>query len=74
MMAVEETVGQRIKRLRDGRRWTQTDLASKSGVSYATISRLERGVETRSGRHNRATMVALATALGVSVEDITGDQ
>lgn len=74
MMATGETVGDRIKRLRNEKRWTQTDLASKSGVSYATISRLERGEATKSGRHNRATLVALAAALGASVEDLSGEE
>ena len=40
----DETRGQRIKRLRVERDWTQDDLSSKSGLSWETINRIETDV------------------------------
>lgn len=39
---MSETAGQRIKRLREERRWSQRDLAAKLGMSSKTISNWER--------------------------------
>lgn len=36
-----ETIGRKIKRLRDEKKWTQQDLADKIGVSFTTISLYE---------------------------------
>src|SRR5438128_5234679 len=58
-----EGVGQRLKRLRVARGFSQRDLSSP-GVSYAYISRIEAGARTPSVKAIRQ----LATKLGVSVE------
>jgi transcriptional regulator with XRE-family HTH domain len=46
---------------------TQTDLAHKSGVGYATISRIEND---RGPRPNRATLIALSYALEIDPEEL----
>src|SRR5438128_12422983 len=58
-----EGVGQRLKRLRLERGFSQRDLSSP-GVSYAYISRIEAGARTPSVKALRM----LAAKLGVSVE------
>lgn len=57
----------RIKELRESHGLTQEQLASKSGVSRATISALENGksVDIKAG-----TLHKLAQALGVHVSDL----
>jgi len=59
-----ELVGQRVKRLRDRRVWTQEQLAEKSGVPVVTISRLETGWGSITPR--QSTVVKLAEALDVT--------
>jgi transcriptional regulator with XRE-family HTH domain len=59
----DETVGQRLRRLRHERGLSQRDLASY-GVSYAYISRIEAGARRPSVKALRQ----LAPKLGVSVE------
>src|SRR6266700_5807695 len=58
-----ETVGQRLRRLRQENGLSQRDLASP-GVSYAYISRIEAGARTPSVKALRM----LARKLGVSVD------
>ena len=59
------TFGERLKRLREARGWSQQDLADESGVPYITIYRCERGLhqEPRVG-----VAAKLARALGVSLD------
>jgi transcriptional regulator with XRE-family HTH domain len=66
----QATIGARIRywRLRRGG-MTQTVLAGLAGVSQSYISQLEAGVKTI---ERRATLVALATALQVTVTDLLG--
>ncbi len=52
--------GKRLKSEREARRWTQHDLAERSGVSQASISRIERGDQAQS-----VHTPALASALGL---------
>lgn len=39
----DETLGERIKRLREAQRWTQEMLADRLGVSTKTVGNWERG-------------------------------
>ena len=57
-------MGQRVKRLREAREWSQPDLAKRAKVSQAYIAELERG--TKRNPSLRIT-VRLAKALGVPV-------
>src|SRR5213593_5245741 len=61
--AAGETIGERLKRLRLERGFSQRELSSP-GVSYAYISRIEAGARTPSVKALRK----LAQKLGVSVE------
>ncbi len=63
-----ENLAQNVKFLRRLLRMSQEDLAGRMSVSVPTISAIERGVRNV----NLDTLVALADALGVSVEDLFG--
>ena len=59
------TFGERLKRLRETRGWSQQELADRSGVPYITIYRCERGLH----QEPRVSVAAkLARALGVSLD------
>jgi len=55
----------RIKELRDAHAWSQEKLAYTSGVAVKTIQRLEQ-----TGRANSQTLRAVASALGVGLDDL----
>ena len=59
------STGTRIKHLREQRYWTQRRLAREAGVTDQTISNLERGA-----RPSMETALAVAQALGTSVESL----
>ena len=61
----EESLGQRLRRLRKERGLSQRDLASP-GISYAYISRIEAGMSTPSVKALRK----IAGKLGVTVEHL----
>lgn len=58
------TFGARLRELRVAAGLTQPELGSKAGVEKGTISRIERGERSPTWE----TVIALATALGVSCE------
>lgn len=70
---MSEIVGRRIKAIRKSRspKITQAQLAELSGVHRATIASIERG---RYASVNTDTILALASALGVDVNEIMLDQ
>ncbi len=59
-----------IKRLRELKALSQRDLATKSGISLATINRVEKGVHKPSPR----TIRKLAQALDTSPEVLIAQQ
>lgn len=62
-------IGERIKRLREARKWTIRDLEKKSGITNVSISRYETGQNVP-----RAKVVAqLAKAFGVGEEELLGE-
>jgi transcriptional regulator with XRE-family HTH domain len=65
MRKPKTALGQRIRRLRQAKDWTQEDLARESGVSQVYISRLESGA-TENVRVE--TFSQLAKALGVTMD------
>ena len=63
------TRGEAMKKARRRAGLTLRQLEERSGVRAGTISRLERGVQL--GRY--ATILALADALGLTVDEYTGN-
>jgi transcriptional regulator with XRE-family HTH domain len=63
------TVGERIKQIRKEKGLTQTELASRLGVSQAMITQYENG---QRGPKTFETVRKIAAALEVSPEDILG--
>ena len=61
-MADRNTIGQRVRRMRLGRRLSQEALAELAGVRASTIARIEGGHRTP----RPATIRQLAKALNVS--------
>ncbi|MGF7124080.1 helix-turn-helix transcriptional regulator [Rhodococcus sp. BE178] len=64
--AVRDAIANEIRALRGRRRMTQADLIRESGLSRATIGRIEnaeRDMDIRQG-------IAIATALGVTVAEL----
>ena len=59
--------GEKIRALRNKRRWTQKELAQVSGIDQSIISDLENNKKTGP---RIDTMVALARALSVTTEDL----
>ncbi|WP_244933177.1 helix-turn-helix domain-containing protein [Micromonospora tulbaghiae] len=66
---LDDYIGLRIARYRDVGRLTQRELADAVGVSREHLSRVENG---RKAVTDRRMLYAFATALGVSVTDLTG--
>jgi transcriptional regulator with XRE-family HTH domain len=58
-----------LRRLRKERGLTQTELATRAGVSLPTVQRAERGDPTVT----RATMQGIASGLGVALVEIYDD-
>jgi transcriptional regulator with XRE-family HTH domain len=66
-----ESVGARLRRCRQGRGWSQTELAARAGVRQDTISKIESGA--REGMHMELeTAWRLAWALGTSIDVLAG--
>jgi transcriptional regulator with XRE-family HTH domain len=66
-----DDLGQRLRRFREDRGWTQAALAEHAGVSKPYLSELEGGAGRRpSGQ----ILLQLADALGVTVADLLGRQ
>lgn len=63
------SMGQRIRRLRKAKGWSQTDLAERSGLARATIARLElaRG---RERLPSFSTLEGLARAFDITLDEL----
>jgi len=59
-------VGRAIKALREARKWTQPQLAEKSGLDQPSISRVERGVQGIA----IDTLAAVARGLGMRLSEL----
>ena len=65
------SIAENIKQRREAKRWTQAELAEKSGiVSQAMISRIEKGEDNA----KIDTLRGIAAALGCSVVDLLTDE
>lgn len=65
-MIQESTVGGRIREVRHERGFTQASLSESTGIAEPTISKLESG----KANPHRATITALALALGVEPDSL----
>ena len=69
MMTVVATIGEKLKRLREARAWTQVELAEKANTSPSTIVLIEKGMS----KPHPSTRRKLASALGVEPADLLED-
>jgi len=60
---------QKIKQVRKKVGWSQQKLAEKAGLSLAVITKIEQGVAKRPSIQ---TMMKLADALGISLDELVG--
>ncbi|MEV6348345.1 helix-turn-helix domain-containing protein [Actinoplanes sp. NPDC051851] len=68
-LVADPTIGQRIQARRVLRGWSIRYAASRAGVSHATWSRIERGLQAAD---NRFTLAEIAAALECSPVDLVG--
>ena len=62
-----ETIGDKIKLLRNKQGLTQDELARKSDLPYTTLTKIETNVITKPSIQ---TVIKIATGLGVSLDDL----
>ena len=60
MLTAVATTGEKLRRLRLGRAWTQEQVAANSGVAQSTIAQIEKGHRPNS---HPSTLGKLAEAL-----------
>jgi transcriptional regulator with XRE-family HTH domain len=60
-------LGQQVRFLRQGKGWSLSDLAERSGISKAYISDLENGA---AGKPNIQYVFSIASALGVTLDEL----
>lgn len=64
----------RVKQLRDGRGWTQADLADQIGVQWQTISRIENAKTRIMPKHERNLAKALEVPVSALYAEPDSDQ
>lgn len=68
-MVSDQTIGERIRKLREAHGWSQVQLADLSGLAGPTVNRIENG--QRSGRGD--TLKKIADALGVTLDTLLSE-
>lgn len=63
-----DTLGTRLRKCRQSKKLTITQLKDKANVAVGTISDVENGIRTP----NTNTLLKLSKALGVSLKQLTG--
>jgi transcriptional regulator with XRE-family HTH domain len=63
---IEETLARRVRSQRKAKGWTQAELARRSGLSIATVARLEQA-----GQGQISSLIRIVSALG-RLEDFDG--
>lgn len=63
---VERTLAERLRAARRTQRWTQAELATRSGLALATVARLER-----TGQGQISSLTRVCAALG-RLDDFAG--
>jgi transcriptional regulator with XRE-family HTH domain len=59
-------LGAKIKRLREAKNWSQSDLTRAAGLTHGLVSRLEDGT----GNPSLKTLAAIAKALNVTISEL----
>jgi len=62
-----ETIGDKIKKLRNKQRLTQDELARKADLPYTTLTKIETNVITKPSIQ---TVMKIAKGLGISLDDL----
>ena len=62
-----ETIGDKIKKLRNKQGLTQDELARKADLPYTTLTKIETNVITKPSIQ---TVVKIANGLGVSIDEL----
>ncbi len=62
-------LAKKVKECRKQKGWTQQKLAEKTGLSFNTITKIEQGI---GDSPTLKTLVKLADAFGVGLDDLTG--
>jgi transcriptional regulator with XRE-family HTH domain len=70
MIMAVATTGEKVKRLRRGKAWTQVQLAEHSNVAQSTIAQIESGARKQP---HPATLGKLAEALRVEPAELLED-
>ncbi len=70
MIMVVATTGEKLKRLRRGKAWTQVQLAEHSEVAQSTIAQIESGARKQP---HPGTLGKLSNALGVEPAELLED-
>lgn len=65
-----EPVGPRIRRLREDKGWSLTDLAERAGISRSYLSQIERG----ESEPTQGKIIQLADALGALPSELYGEE
>ena len=66
-MTKENTIGKNVKKYRNKTGLSQEDFATKSGVKYTTLTKIESSVIKKP---SVMVMAQIAKASGVSIEDL----
>jgi transcriptional regulator with XRE-family HTH domain len=64
------TLGEKIRKLRKERDWTQAELGNRSGVGSNNVSSYELGTL----KPSRKTLERFANALGISLEELLAEE
>ena len=62
-----ETIGDKIKQLRNKQGLTQDELARKADLPYTTLTKIESNVITKP---TIQTVIKIAKGLGISIDDL----
>ena len=62
-----ETIGDKIKQLRNKQGLTQDELARKADIKYTTLTKIETNVITKPSIQ---TVMKIATGLGIGIDDL----
>lgn len=66
-----ETFGQRVRRIREKKGIRQVDLATRAGISWRHLIRIE---QDNGGVTKPATIAQIADGLGTDARELTGDE